>query len=110
MVDKYTLGQTGIAFSGKLEEQDNPYDPEKEPLNLTGYSKLYVRFFRPNGTTFKKDAEPVDPTKLTDTEIIYRVSSSEILDEKGDWAYTVGAEFTTTVKIESTRKLLFWVV
>ena len=110
MVDKYTLGQTGIGFSGKLEEQTNPYDPKKNSLNLTGYSELYVRFFRPDGTTFKKDAEPVDSSKLTDTEIIYRVSTSDILDKKGDWAYTVGAEYTTGIKIESTKKLLFWVI
>ena len=112
MVDVYTVGQVGIEFSGQLEEEGNPYDEKIKPLVLTNYSRVYVKFWRPDGTTFEKDAEPRDPSTLTDTDIKYDVDSETLFDEKsrGDWAYTVGAEFTNRTKIESNQRVLFWVI
>ena len=108
MVDVYIQSQVGVEFSGALINSNNPYNVK--PEDLTGYDRVYVRFFRPDGTSFSKDGSPRDTSKLTDTDILYTVSSDEILDMKGDWSYTVGVQYTDGTTLESHNRELFWVI
>ena len=108
MSDVYTIGQIGVEFAGKLTNNDNPYNVTV--LDISGYTKLYVRFQRPDGTTFKMDAAPRDDTTLDNTDIVYENDSESIFDQRGDWLFTVGAEYSDGTKIESPMNELFWVV
>ena len=108
MVDVYTVGQVGIEFAGQITDNDNAYDIR--PIDLENYSELYVRFFRPDGTNFKKTAAPRDENSLNDTEIVYENDGDSIIDQKGDWSFTVGVKYSSGSLIESPYRQLFWVV
>ena len=108
MTDVYTVGQVGIEFAGKLTDNDNEY--LIKPLDLTGYSEVFMKFFRPDGTSFVKTASIRDSSSLANTDIIFENDSTSVLDKRGDWSFTVGAKFTDGTIIESPDRELFWVV
>ena len=108
MTDVYTVGQIGIEFAGKLTDSDNMY--LIKPLDLTGYNAVYVKFYRPDGTSFVETASVRDSSSLADTDIIFENDSTSVLDKRGDWSFTVGAKFTDGTIIESPDRELFWVV
>ena len=108
-IDEYPSIQVGIEFSGQLKQKDIENYSGVKPLDLTNYDRVYVKFWKPDGTEIVYTAELRDDTKLMDTDIIYKVDTEPILDQKGDWLYTVGAEYTDGSVIESSEKELFWV-
>ena len=68
MISKYTIGQRPIEFLIKIKIADNKHN--LETLDLTGYTALFIKFRKPNGTRHsQKDALPKDTAKFTDTEI-----------------------------------------
>jgi len=108
MTDTYVLGQVGIEFAGQLTNDDDP--DNVTPVDLANNSGLYVRFFRPDGTSFEKSAQARDPGSLDNTYITFENDGESILDQKGGWSYTVGARFADGSTVESPNRDLFWVV
>ena len=97
MVNRFRLGHTG-KFSKQLVIATTQYN--KNPVDLTDHSRLFIRFRKPDG----KDTI-VDAT-LVGTEITANI----LLDERGDWNYTVGVEYDDGTIIESVKSELVWVV
>ena len=110
MVEEYTSNQVGIEFSGQLKQKDIEDYSGVKPLDLTNYSRVYIKFWRPDGTVIMYTAELRDDTKLMDTDILYKVDTKPILNQEGDWSYTIGAEYTDGSVIESSERELFWVI
>ena len=107
-MNQYTIGQKPVEFLTKIKIADNKHNPET--LDLTGYTKLYIEFRKPNGKTFTKPALPKDATKLTDTFIRYlnNEESGSILDQLDEWSYTGIFEKNGTFLRGVTREV-FWV-
>ena len=110
MVEVYTSNQIGIEFAGQLKQKDIDNYSGVKALDLTYYDKIYVKFWKPDGTEIVYTAELRDDTKLMDTDILYKVDTEPILNQKGNWLYTVGAEYTDGSVIESSVRELFWVI
>ena len=104
----YALGQVGVQFRVQLLDTDNPYNPV--PIDLAMYQELKIVFTRPDGTTFAKDAEPVDDSNLDDTEIHFINDSESVLDQRGLWSYTASVKYGNSNYIKGIPKQSFWVV
>ena len=81
-IEEYTSNQVGIEFSGQLKQKDIENYSGVKPLDLTNYDRVYVKFWRPDGTEIVYTAELRDDTKLMDTDILYKVDTEPILESK----------------------------
>ena len=98
---RYSVGDKKIRLTGTL------VDSAGVAIDLTGYERVYVRIFRPDGTDFTKDAAPSDASTLTNGKITYLTTSADFLDVDGIWQYTVGAEWTAGARHESPSRGVF---
>ena len=97
MADIFRLGQTG-KFSRELTIDLNKY--KTNPVDLTNQSRLFIKFKKPDGTT----------TTVDGTLVSSEITVNLLLDQRGDWLYTVGVEYNDGTIIESINAWLFWVV
>ena len=97
MTDTFRLGKTG-KFSQILSITTNPFNTL--PVDLTDQTRVFATFKKPDGTDVNVDGELVDNS----------ITASVLLDQLGDWTYTVSAEFSDGTIIESIKGWLFWVI
>jgi len=111
--NRFELRSTGNEWKGKLVDQDF------NPVDLTGFDKVYVIFRKPDGTQFPTDDQMRDgfdqgavlesPSTPEDSFIKFtNPDTPSILDLIGNWEYTVAAKIGSTV-IKSPLNTIFWV-
>lgn len=117
VADIYAYLSTENSWLGKLIDCTDPENPV--PHDLTGFTRVFIIFTKPNGEQFPTDeqiAEGFDqgavletPATPTDSNIQYsNLSLPSILDQRGPWEYTPAALIASKL-IKSPIKLLFWV-
>ncbi len=108
MADTYTVGQIGIEFSGQLSDVDDRNNVV--PVNLERHARVFVRFTRPDGTKFERDAELRDTSFPQNTDVVYRSHSESVIDQVGYWEYSMGVTFQNGNHVISSEKEPFWAI
>jgi len=109
----FEFRSTGNEWRGKLVDQNS------NPVDLTGFDKVYVVFRKPEGTQFPTDDQMRDgfdqgavletPSTPEDSFIKFTDGTTpSILDVKGNWEFTVAAKIGSSV-IKSPVNTVFWV-
>ena len=101
---RYSVGDKRISLTGTL------VDAAGTAIDLDGYTRVYVRLFRPDGSSFTKDAVPSDAANLANGKITYLVTDATFLDVDGTWQWTVGAEWLRGTRHESPSRGVFRVM
>jgi hypothetical protein len=119
----FAYGSTENQWLGQLVDVTNPLTPI--PHDLTGWSKVYIVFKKPDGTQWPTDQQMLDeyeqgaivedattpggPVNLANANIKFLDNTlPSILDQRGAWEYVPVAKIGNSLK-KSPFPVLFWV-